>query len=114
MFDYVVAIFIFFGISGMIFLIIHGIHVHRFGNFLIKNHPAKWDELAPKSFMGISRDNMESRNYFKEMGFVFSSDSLNDEKVTRFKRKIKFNFWLGIASLLCALLTFLLPFAVAT
>ncbi len=102
---------IFFVLSivlGMIFGITHGICVHRLGVYLEKHHPLKWEELLPKKFMGISRETLESRNYFTEMRFVLSQDDLNDSKVAEKKKRIKIFLFLTIASWLCMFLSLLL------
>jgi hypothetical protein len=94
-------------VLGMTFAIIHGICVHRFGVYLRKYHPLKWKELSPKKFMGISKESLESRNYFAEMRFVLSHDDLNDSKVATEKRRIKLFLFLAIASWLCMFLSLL-------
>ena len=82
-------LFVLFIILGVILGIVHGVWVHRLGDYLREHHQAKWDEMTPGSFLSISTETLESRNYFKEMGFVFSSDDMNDEKVVFLKRRVR-------------------------
>ena len=82
-------IFYFLMFSGLILGVAHGIYIHKFGNYLKAKHPSKWNEIVPEKFLGVSKNNLESRNYFKEMGFVFSSDNLNDENIPLMKKRIK-------------------------
>ena len=77
---------------------VHGICVHRLGTYLKKNYPLKWKELSPKKVIGVSSENIESRNYFTEMGFVLSQNDLNDSKVVAEKRRIKLFLVLAIVS----------------
>ncbi len=80
----------------MLFLILHGIHVHRLGNYIKENYPSKWSELEPKFFLFWPQDEITSRNYFKEMGFYLSGNDLSDEYVRSSKLKIKSFLSIGI------------------
>jgi len=85
-------------IIGIVFIIIHGIYVHRLGNYLKNYHHEKWEELVPKKLLWLSRDSLEARSYFSEMKFVFSCDNMDDDNVLSFKRKIKLFLLLAIIS----------------
>jgi hypothetical protein len=85
-------------ILGMTFGIAHGIYVHRLGNYLKNYHRDKWEEIVPKKLFWIPRNFLESRSYFSEMSFVFSSDNLNDDNILSFKRKIKLFLLLSVIS----------------
>lgn len=97
-----------FLILGLVFAFAHGVYLHRFGNYLKEHHPSKWKEIVPKSFLQISQANLESRNYFTEMGFVFSSEHLKDQRVKFFKSRIRLLFLLAVISWLSMLVSFLL------
>lgn len=99
---------ILFSLIGILFLILHGISVHRLGNYIKGNHPMTWKELEPKSFLFWSQDEIESRNYFKEMGFYLSGRNLSDEHVRSSKFKIKCYLFIGILACLISFLVLLL------
>ena len=90
--------FIICGVLGSISAVVHGIYVHRLGNYLKKNHPDKWKDLEPKSVLGISTKYIGGRNYFKEIGFYFSKDDLSDDIIISYKKKVK--FFLFVAAIL--------------
>jgi len=101
-----VFFFVLFGVLGIITLLVHGIEVHRFGNYLKTNHPTKWKELIPEKFLWLKRGDTEIRNYFSEIRFVFNSELITDSKVYAYKIKIRRFLILGILSLLCAIFSF--------
>lgn len=74
---------------GFIFVIVHGISIHKLGTYLENHHADKWKEITPKTFLGLSQKYLKSRNYFSELRFVFSSDDLNDQKVKNYKKSTK-------------------------
>ncbi len=94
------------GLLGWISALMHGIYVHRLGNYLKENHPDTWKDLVPKSVLGISTKYIGGRNYFKEIVFYFSKDDLSDDIIISHKKKVKFYllvaviFWI---SAFCAL-----------
>ena len=98
-------IFVVFIILGLIFGLIHGILVHKLGAYLKKYHPLNWQGLSPKEFMGITKENVESRNYFAEMRFVLSDDDLSDPKISKKKGRIKLFLFLAIICWLCFFLS---------
>ncbi len=83
---------------GIAFAVVHGIYVHRLGNYIKKYHHDKWQEIIPMHLFGISSDTLEARNYFSEMRFVFSSDNMDDDNILSFKRKIKLFLAMAIIS----------------
>lgn len=97
-----------FGVSGISFILFHGFQLHKFGNYLKVHHPTKWGEIKPKKLLGFTQDNIEIRNYFTEIGFIFNSEILSDSKVHSYKIKIRAFLILGILFLLCASLSHLL------
>lgn len=78
------GLFLFFGI---LFAISHGVYLHKLGNHIKKSHPGKWKEITPERFMGLSQNKLESRNYFKEVQFVFSTEYFNDESIKVLKKR---------------------------
>ena len=101
-----IFLFILFGVLGMIFILFHGIQVHRFGNYLKENHPVKWKEIIPEKFFWLTQNDTEIRNYFTEIRFVFNSELISDSKVNWYKNKIRRFLVLGILSLICAIISF--------
>jgi hypothetical protein len=99
-------LFILFGILGIIALLFHGVHLTRFGNYLKATHPKKWKEIIPEKFLWLKQNDIEIRNYFTEIRFVFNSELISDSKVYTYKMNIRRFFVLGILSLLCAIFSF--------
>ncbi|MCF6247119.1 MAG: hypothetical protein L3J69_07200 [Desulfobacula sp.] len=92
---------------GFVLVIMHGISIHKLGVYLENHHADKWKEITPKSFLGLPQKYLKSRNYFTELGFVFSSDDLSDQKVKNYKKNTKlFLFFAAISWVLMILFVF--------
>ena len=78
----------------------------KFGNYLKASHPEKWKEIIPKKFLWLTQDDIEIRNYFTEIKFVFNSELISDSKVNEYKIKIRRFLVLGILSFFCAIFSF--------
>jgi hypothetical protein len=55
-----------------------------------------WKNLESKSFMGLSQEYLKGRNYFKEIIFYLTDDTLSDDYVIISKKKIKILLILGV------------------
>jgi hypothetical protein len=86
------------GLLGFVSFVVATVYERKFYHYLRAEHPTMAEKFIMQSFMGISKDNwpIEPVNGFKELWFVFTPDSLGDEKISRFKRKIRLSFLAGI------------------
>ena len=65
---------------------------------LEKNHPAVWEKIKIKDFLGFRGEDLPlSANWVKEVWFSFFPDNLNDKYLSKLKTKTKLSFLLLIA-----------------
>jgi hypothetical protein len=95
-------------LSGLAFLLLHGICVHKIGDYLKQHHPVTWKELETKKIMGISQEIMESRNYFSEIKFYLTDNTLSDTVYIRLMKKVRLFLIIGTALILFSFCLFFL------
>jgi hypothetical protein len=95
-------------VLGWISALIHGIYIHKSGNYLKKNYPDIWKDFEPKSVLGISTKYTEGRNYFKKIGFYFSKHNLSDGRILSYKRKVKSSLFITAILMVLAIFSLIL------
>jgi len=90
----VILLFIITFVVGIYFTI----QLYKLNWHLEKNHPAVWEKVKIKDFLGFRGEDLPiSGNWVKEVWFSFLPDNLNDKYLSRLKTKSKLSFLFFIA-----------------
>jgi hypothetical protein len=73
------------------------VYTSQFLEYLKKHHPSKYEEIMLKSFLGIPSEYFAYlANPVNLLWFLFSAESLDDDKVVFYKRRLKLSLFLTI------------------
>jgi hypothetical protein len=80
----------------------------EFLEYLKKHYPAKYYEVSMDNSYGILAAIFHAGNPIEFPLFILSSDKLRDEKVVKYKRKIRFHYLIGLTLFFAIIATFII------